>query len=123
MDNAELDRRKPVWIALSDLWLDTEIDEKWAKRIAAVVSESRYTEQEVDDIFEFELAPFLGPNHRSVAGEWTGFDPEWVCQEARKRLGNRSLMNRIASGTGWNTYAAREPFKRVKKMAFAERES
>jgi len=123
VDKAEIDRRKPVWVALSDLWLDTEIDENWAKRIAEVVADSGYSEKEVDDIFNLELAPFLGPNHRVVAGEWTGFDPEWVCEEARKRMGNRSMVDRIASRAGWNSYAAREPFDLVKKLAFGEAES
>ncbi len=30
----EIARRKPVWIAMSDLWLDNDVDEEWAKQLA-----------------------------------------------------------------------------------------
>lgn len=120
MNRAELERRKPVWIGLSDLWLDNEIDEEWAKRIAEVIVQSGYSASEIDDIFVYELAPFLGPNHWSVAGEWSGFDPDWVCEEARKRIEKRSLITKIASRSGLSTYAARDAFNQVKKIAFGE---
>ena len=32
IDDAEIERRKPVWIALSDLWLDTELTEDDLRR-------------------------------------------------------------------------------------------
>ncbi len=120
VNRAEIDRRKPVWIGLSDLWLDNEIDDEWASRIAEVIVRSGYSESEVDDIFNCELAPFLGQNHWSVAGEWSGFDPEWVCEEAQKRIEKRSLITKLASKSGLSTYAARDTFNQVKKIAFGE---
>jgi len=100
--------------------LDNEIDEEWAKRIAEVIVRSGYFESEIDDIFDFELAPFLGPNHWSVAGEWSGFDPDWVCEEAQKRIEKRSLIAKIASRSGLSTYAAIGAFNQVKKIAFGD---
>ena len=34
MIDEEIERRKPVWAALSDLWLDTELTEDDLQRIA-----------------------------------------------------------------------------------------
>jgi hypothetical protein len=121
MKPEEIERRRPVWIALSDLWLDNEIDEDWAKQIAEVVVSSGFTEATINDVFFNELAPFLGLNHLVVAGEWAGFDEEWVCAEASKRVGKRGVLQKLVAKTGITTYAAREAFELVKQIAFKKR--
>jgi hypothetical protein len=40
IDDAEIERRKPVWAALSELWLDTELAEDDLRRIAGVMEAS-----------------------------------------------------------------------------------
>ena len=117
----EIARRKPVWIAMSDLWLDNDVDEEWAKQIAAVIAESGLSEEEIDDIFTFELAPFLGWNHLTVAGEWAAFDSDWICEEAGKRVGKRRLLPKLADKTGLSTYAAKDSYNMVKRFAFSEK--
>src|SRR4051812_21049006 len=43
----DLRRRRPVWEALSDLFLDTQLQEHDFRYIARVVAESGYTDHEV----------------------------------------------------------------------------
>ena len=112
--------RERLWIAMSDLWLDTDLDESQLTSIAQVVREVRPTEAQLDEIFALELAPFLGWNNLSVAGVWSGFDPEWVCSEARRQARKSSFLPRILAKLGVTTYAAKPSFERVKEIAFRE---
>lgn len=76
---ADLARRRPVWQALSELFLDTEVDAllpSLAQRLAA----SAYSEAELDWILRRELQPLLQWNLFPAAGVWDGFDPEWLEQ-------------------------------------------
>ena len=109
--------RKQLWIAMSDLWLDSELSEEWLRQIAEVVAGSGLDEDELDQVFKYELAPFLGGNHLITAGEWQGFDPQWVCEQAKVRQGKFRLMERLASFIGLTTYAARPEWRRVKQIA------
>jgi hypothetical protein len=78
----DIDRRMPLWRAMADLFLDTELQEYQYRHLARVVVESGFTPQEVHDILWDEVFPALGDNLRSVAGEWAGFNDEWL----RKRI-------------------------------------
>ncbi len=113
----DLARRKPVWIALSDLWLDTEIQGTDLHRIAEVLRASGYTTDELHGIYLYEVAPMVYHNLRNVAGEWTGFDPNVVCAEAeqyaRKRTRLREFLMRLtkrpmtyATETHWSRLVA-----------------
>lgn len=110
--------RERLWVALSDLWLDTELDEERLVEIADVVRESHLTEAQLDHVFEVELAPFLGRNNLTIAGVWDGFDPEWVCAQARQRSHKNSLIPWTLAKTGVTTYAARPLWRQVKAIAF-----
>lgn len=78
LSEAEIARRLPVWTALSDLFLDTELDAPDFDRIAAMLSASGYAYAELRRIFEGEVAPVLGLNLYAVAGEWAGWDQAFV---------------------------------------------
>jgi hypothetical protein len=109
IDEADIERRKPVWAALSELWLDTELAEDDLQRIAGVMKMSAYSIKELREIYLFEVAPVVFPNLLMVAGEWAGFDEEWLFTEATKRARTRSLSLRafVRMGIGkWlMTYA------------------
>jgi len=79
-DTNTLKTRKPLWIALSDLFLDTELQEYNYVHIAKTMSESPYTLTEVEDILMMEVFPVCIANLHSVAGEWSGFYENWVCK-------------------------------------------
>jgi hypothetical protein len=74
----ELERRRPVWEAISSIFLDTEIDDAWREQIVETLRSSGYSESELESILWTELCPVLHANLLSVAGEWAGFDMEWV---------------------------------------------
>lgn len=77
------ERRLTVWRALSELFLDTELDTTAYARIAQVVAASGYSPDELQTILWNELFPVLQDNLRSVAGEWSGWPDEWLVQHIR----------------------------------------
>ena len=84
---AQLEIRRPVWEALSKMFLDTELQEHDYKFIAKRVLESSLSPKEVSVALWSEVFPALASNLQSVAGEWSGFDSEWLV----KRIQDSSL--------------------------------
>ena len=78
LDEAEIKRRKAVWSALADLWLDTEITDDWLAHIAKVMHESGYSIDELRHIYLYEVAPVVYVNTLVVTGERAGFDEAWL---------------------------------------------
>jgi hypothetical protein len=94
----ELRSRAPVWDALSDFWLDTELVDHDFVYIARVISASPYSIDEVRAIHDYEVAPALWRNLASVAGEWAGFNSERLnarCLERASRRQSRLFRLRI----------------------------
>ncbi len=81
--------RRPVWVALSDLWLDTELQDRDLDHIARALHDSGYDRDALDRILAEEVAPVVYLNLYSVAGVWTGFDPDWLCAEISRALRKR----------------------------------
>lgn len=77
-DASQLRRREPVWTALSELWLDTEIADQDLDRIAHVMAESDFDVATLREIYLIEVAPVVSRNLLGVAGVWTGFDERWL---------------------------------------------
>jgi len=77
----DLLNRLPVWNALSDLYLDNEIDDAQEKQIVEICATSPFSIEQLDYIMFNELYPVLAGNLRSLAGEWAGFDPVWLKDE------------------------------------------
>src|SRR5437762_2719808 len=74
----ELVRRRPVWQALSDLFLDTELTEAFYRFIARTVVDSGYSPAEIRSILWDEVFPVIEFNLRHPAGVWEGFQMEWL---------------------------------------------
>ena len=74
----DLDRRRPIWEALSDLFLDTELTEAFYRFIAQRIIESGYTPAEVRRILWAEVFPVIEFNLRHPAGVWEGFRGDWL---------------------------------------------
>jgi hypothetical protein len=117
LTDEELQRRKPIWTALSELWLDTEIDTTAIQRIAYAAEASGYSIEVLNEIYLYEVAPVVSVNLLVPAGVWLGFDEEWLHAEARKRAESRSLWLRIWvwSGVGRKlmTYATEEHWQEI----------
>jgi hypothetical protein len=74
----DIERRRPVWEALSDLFLDTELQDLHFRYIARVLAESGYDDQEVQKILHHEVAPVCLPSLMSLTGAWAGFPLDWL---------------------------------------------
>lgn len=83
MSSEELERRIKVWEALSELFLDTEIDAATYKYIARSVIESGYHADEIRSILWNEVFPVLESNLRDVAGVWEGYPRDWLAKHIR----------------------------------------
>ena len=71
-------RRWPVWLALADMYLDTELQPDELRHIAEVCVASGFSWLEIKQLNYDEVAPALWPNLQSVAGEWAGWDEAWL---------------------------------------------
>jgi len=89
MDAAALARREPVWLALSEFYLDTELQPADFRWIRAVFDQSGYSEQEIRQLDYDEVGPVLSGNLLSMAGEWAGFDEAALLAAVRKRAAKR----------------------------------
>lgn len=81
--------RMPVWDALSEFFLDTELQEDDHKRIARVLADSPYSEREIWEILRFEVYPPCHFNLLCVAGEWSSFGEGFLTDKVAPRCGRR----------------------------------
>jgi len=101
--NAPIDikNRKPIWIVLSELYLDMELKESDIIYIAKVIKESPYRLEEVKRINKYEVFPVLYQNLMSPAGQWTGFDESWLVESIQSSLENRNEAKSLAIEMGY----------------------
>ena len=88
-----LERRRPVWNAMSDVFLDTET--RWEMpNVAFVLVQSGYSAEELDAIWHDEIVPECAWNLQQVAGEWAllVIDEEAL---AARAAGQKPLVERI----------------------------
>lgn len=116
-DASWLARREPVWRAMAALWLDTELDESELGHIAAVLRDSALSPATLERIYRVELAPVLGPNLLSIAGEWAGFDDAWlrtrILDNLRRRPRRTAFWAWFPPTRRLWTYATDMPWRRV----------
>ncbi len=74
---ADLARRRPVWLALSDLFLDTDV-QLFREGNTRLLAASTYSLDQLDTILREEVYPACAFNLSLVAGEWTGFNESWL---------------------------------------------
>ena len=105
LSQSEIDRRLPVWHALSELFLDTELQRQDYEAIAERLRASGYSTQQLHRILQDEVAPAFAPNLASVAGEWAGWSETTV-----RDLVLRSLQKRHA--LIWRILPMRRTYRR-----------
>ena len=95
----DLAARRPVWHALSDPYLDTDVSLslKWRVDILAA---SPYPVDELQAILFDEVNPVCRLNKWVVAGAWAGFDLDWLEERIVARRGRPS---RWLLATAWAT--------------------
>lgn len=74
-----------VWIALSDLFLDTDVT-LFYDNIIRVIAKTDFTDEELAYILMNEVQPAFMVNLVDMAGEWLGFDEAWVIQRVEAVL-------------------------------------
>ena len=74
----DLANRTPVWFAMSDLFLDTELTDTTISYIARICAASPYSMKELERILFTEVWPAFAANLYSIAGEWAGWDEATV---------------------------------------------
>ncbi|HNR90940.1 MAG TPA: hypothetical protein PKO41_00810 [Dokdonella sp.] len=80
----DLARRRPVWAALSELYLDTDTA-GLVEHCAHDLARSDYDLDELATILRREVHPVLRTNLFVSAGVWNGFDPDWLEAEILRR--------------------------------------
>lgn len=103
---------------MSDLWLDTELTSEVLNWIASAVRDSGLDRHELEVVFRDELAPFLDPNLRCIAGEWAVFNGDWVCQQAQKLHDKLRAQDGLPSSLGSTAGIPRPMWNRVLAIAF-----
>ncbi|MCL4853081.1 MAG: hypothetical protein KJZ78_17110 [Bryobacteraceae bacterium] len=98
--------RMPVWEALSEFFLDTELRETDYRRIAGVLADSPYSERELWEILRFEVYPPCHFNLLCVAGEWALFGEDFLMQKVAPRCDKRPrfawpVLHRWMFGQHW----------------------
>ena len=72
-------------MAISELFLDTELDERAFQRLRDELRSSGLSLGELDEVYYDEVAPVLYQNLNTPAGVWSGFDAAWLDREIQKR--------------------------------------
>jgi len=91
-NNKEIEKRKPVWNAIADFYLDTELRTSDYERIATEFIKSGKTIQQIKEIDFYEVSPVLKGNLMSVAGEWGGFNKNWLNENCEKKYLKRKKI-------------------------------
>jgi hypothetical protein len=92
MNDEPKDERFPVWDALSEFFLDTELDKRDYERISKILADSKYSINELQEILYYEVYPVCKWNMFSVAGEWAGFHPDWIMENIAPRKDRRPKL-------------------------------
>ena len=81
MTREKLILRKPVWKALSNFYLDTELDETDYDYISKTLIETGIELTELKEIDLYEVFPTLQMNLLSSVGVWDGFEDKWLFKQ------------------------------------------
>lgn len=85
-------KRKTVWKALSELYLDTTLADGDLINIVEIFKESPYSLTEIKEIDKTEVYPVLQVNLLIVAGEWVTFEEDWLIEKITSRLQQKNFI-------------------------------
>lgn len=105
LHSAEIQKRAPLWQALSILFVDVELKGHDFEHVASVVVESGFSPGDVYRILWAEVFPALAANLESAAGEWSAFPDAWLQERITTVLADPTFERR---GHGLRNRAARK---------------
>jgi hypothetical protein len=85
LDAEAIERRKPLWQALADLYLDTQSD-LFVPTVISCAEEGGFSLAEVGHVLRWEVRPALYLNYLSVAGEWAGWQEDWLFEHILQQM-------------------------------------
>tara|TARA_R100000027_G_scaffold11508_3_gene8210 strand:+ start:1431 stop:1793 length:363 start_codon:yes stop_codon:yes gene_type:complete len=90
------ENRASLYESFSDLYLDTDV-RLFYDRILDDIEKSKLPESEVRKILFDEVAPALAFNLECIAGEWAGFDKDWLVKriEDMKQTRVRRVFSKL----------------------------
>lgn len=98
----EISTRSPVWVALSQLFLDSYLTDEERLAIAEVIRDAGFFAEEAEIILIDEVAPVFASNLMSVAGEWVPWDEGQVAELILAQLSRRQgLLYNSWIGRWW----------------------
>lgn len=95
MTDSQLPQRILVWLACSEFYLDTELNEEQISEIVQILKASGFLLEEIEEINLNEVAPVLARNLQQVAGDWQGFEEDWLIANITERLNRPFWLRRI----------------------------
>ncbi len=111
--------RRPVWEALSEIFLDTDVSLSRDWRVS-ILADSPYSVDEIESILIDEVYPICKYNLLSVAGEWEGFDQARLEERILRRSGSR-LPRLTWLNTGHLTIARSSEWRETRAAVVAAR--
>ena len=90
---AQIRERLPVWKALSEFFLDTELQPQDLERIAKSLADSAYSEEKLEEILDFEVC--RGCKINWLLWEWISFDEDWLIKRIEPHYGKPALFKRF----------------------------
>ncbi len=96
-DPVNIEQRRPIWLALSEFYLDTELQDSDFRNIAFTILASQYSLDEVKTINKYEVFPILQANLLSPAGEWAGFDEDWLVEKILYSIEKKSKVGKVTT--------------------------
>ena len=103
-ESFNIEERKPIWTALSEFYLDTDLDDAALRHIAFTIIDSPYSFEEIKRINKYEIFPVLQPNLLSPAGAWASFDEEWLVERIISRLSSKNIFNNAGLEVSYQTF-------------------
>jgi hypothetical protein len=96
----DIPNRRPVWEALSEVFLDAEIPIADLQRLGRTLAASPYTVDEVEEILYDEVYPVCIWNLLCITAVWPLFETDWLQAEILKRRRSRFRVPRFLKA--WN---------------------
>ena len=113
--------RVAAWQALSELFLDTELDDADISAIARRLDATGFSVPELERIYEQEVAPVCWRNLRALpGGAWSGFEKKWLVEAIQRQRGSRGVLDRLPGVSRLRlrrlTALSRVDWERVKQL-------